>query len=163
MSVDVRPRPVTRAELANLVGHEVGVSRWFVLDQGRIDRFADVTEDHQFIHVDPARAARTAFGGTIAHGFLTLSMLSAMGADAQPPIAGQVMAVNYGFDRIRFLSPVMSGDRVRGRFTLETLSEKRPGQLDIGWGVTVEIDGRDTPALAALWLNRFVLEDEAGE
>ncbi|GGB61149.1 nodulation protein NodN [Roseibium aquae] len=157
MTVDLRPGPVTRSELEQLVGKEVGVSRWFELDQSRIDAFARVTEDHQFIHVDPERAAQTAFGGTIAHGFLTLSMLSAMGVDAQPRIADQVMAVNYGFDRVRFLAPVMAGDRVRGRFTLETLAEKASGQVDIGWGVTVEIDGRDRPALAAVWLNRFIL------
>ena len=104
------------SELQSLIGQEVGVSRWFALDQARIDAFAGLTEDEQFIHVDPERAKATPFGGTIAHGFLTLSLASAMSYDAVKPLDGVVMGVNYGFERVRFLAPVKSGKRVRGRF-----------------------------------------------
>ena len=92
-----------------MVGQEVGVSRWFEVSQGRIDTFADVTEDHQFIHVDPERANVTPFGGTVAHGFLTMSLLAPMAFDAQPNVAGTVMSVNYGFDRVRLMAPVARG------------------------------------------------------
>ena len=102
-------------EFLKLEGQTVGTSRWFVLDQSRIDRFADVTDDHQFIHVDAEAAAKTPFGTTIAHGFLTLSMLSAMIYDGAPEIEGAIMGVNYGFNKIRFLSPVKSGARVRAQ------------------------------------------------
>lgn len=149
------------AELGRLTGTEVGVSRWFLIDQALIDRFAAVCGDDQFIHVDPERAARTPFGGTVAHGFLTLSMLSAMAADAQPRLAGAVLSVNYGFDRVRFLAPVPSGARVRGRFALDAVEERRPGEVTLTWGVTVEIEGGDKPALAAEWLTRRYLAREA--
>ena len=109
---------MTLNDLRALVGKQIGLSDWITVDQARIDAFAAVTEDHQFIHVDPARAAQTPFGGTIAHGFLTLSLLSAMHYNAIPDIAGTLHAVNYGFERIRFLSPVRSGVRIRGRFVL---------------------------------------------
>ena len=134
------------------VGSEVGVSLWLVIDQARIDAFATATEDHQFIHVDPEAAAKTPFGGTIAHGFLTLSLLSRMAAEATFVPEGVKMAVNYGFDRIRFLSPVRSGKRVRGRFTLDSIEEKAPGQWLLRHNVTVEIEGEDKPALTAVWL-----------
>ena len=131
---------------------EERVSRWFVIDQARIDAFADVIEDHQFIHVDPERAAATRFGGTIAHGFLTLSMLSAMAYDAIP--LTEALSVNYGFDRIRFLSPVPAGARVRGRFTVARIEERAPGETTLHWDVTVEVEGAGRPALAARWLSR---------
>src|SRR4051812_37288432 len=105
-------------EIRDKVGQEVGVSGWILVDQARIDAFADATEDPQFIHVDPVAAAKTPFGGTIAHGFLTLSLLSRMAADAMVAPEGMKMGVNYGLDRVRFLAPVRSGKRVRGRFTL---------------------------------------------
>ena len=100
-------------EIKNAVGREVGVSSWILVDQARIDAFADATEDRQFIHVDPAAAAQTPFGGTIAHGFLSLSLLSAMGAEAMLVPDGIKIAINYGLDRVRFLAPVRSGSRVR--------------------------------------------------
>ena len=128
------------------------VSRWFTVDQARIDAFAEVIEDHQFIHVDPERAAETRFGGTIAHGFLTLSLLSAMAYDAIP-LTG-ALSVNYGFDRIRFLSPVPSGARVRGRFTVAEVEERVPGETTMHRDVSVEIEGAARPALVARWLNR---------
>jgi acyl dehydratase len=134
------------------VGSEVGVSSWITVDQPRIDAFADATEDRQFIHVDPAGAAQTPFGGTIAHGFLSLSLLSRMGAEAMLLPDGMRMAVNYGLDRVRFLAPVRSGKRVRGRFVLDSVAEKAPGQILLRHVVTVEIEGEDKPALTAEWL-----------
>jgi acyl dehydratase len=134
------------------VGKEVGVSSWLLVDQHRIDAFAEATEDRQFIHVDPAAAAQTPFGGTIAHGFLSLSLLSRMAAEAMLVPDGLKMAVNYGLDRVRFLAPVRSGKRVRGRFVLDSIEEKAPGQWLMRHNVTVEIEGEDKPALTALWL-----------
>ena len=147
--------------LRGLVGEEVGVSSWHLIDQAMIDAFADVTRDHQYIHVDPAAAAKTPFGGTIAHGFLTLSLLSAMGLEAQPRIRGMAMGINYGFDRVRFLSPVKSGSRIRGRFVLKDVRAVKPGELDITWASSVESEGESRPALSADWLNRFYLETGA--
>jgi acyl dehydratase len=144
-------------EIALKVGQEVGVSDWIAIDQARIDAFADVTEDRQFIHVDPEAAARTPFGGTVAHGFLTLSLLSRMAADAMPIPDGVRMGVNYGFEKVRFLAPVKSGKRVRGRFRLERLDEKRPGQWQFTHQVTVEIEGEDKPALIADWIGLIFL------
>jgi acyl dehydratase len=139
-------------EIQSKVGTEIGVSDWIVVDQDRIDRFADVTEDRQFIHVDPERAAKTLFRGTVAHGFLSLSLLSRMGEDAflQPP--GVRMGVNYGFDKVRFVAPVKSGKRVRGRFFLRSAQEKRPRQWEFHHDVTVEIEGEEKPALTAEWI-----------
>ena len=134
------------------IGDEVGMSSWLTIDQPRIDAFADATEDRQFIHVDPDAAAQTPFGGTIAHGFLSLSLLSRMGAEAMLLPEGLKMAINYGFDRIRFLAPVKSGKRVRGRFVLDSVEEKAPGQLLLRHKVAVEIEGEDKPALTAEWL-----------
>jgi acyl dehydratase len=134
------------------IGEEVGVSDWILIDQKRIDAFAEVTEDRQFIHVDPESAARTPFGGTVAHGFLTLSLLSRMAADAMLRPEGVKMGVNYGFERVRFMAPVRSGKRVRGRFTLTAFDEKRPGQYQFVHNVIVEIEGEDKPALVADWI-----------
>lgn len=134
------------------VGLEVGVSSWLVVDQDRIHAFAEATEDRQFIHVDPDAAAQTPFGGTISHGFLTLSLLSRMAAEAILVPEGLKMAVNYGLDRVRFLAPVRSGKRVRGRFSLDSIEEKAPGQWLMRHHVTVEIEGEDKPALTAVWL-----------
>jgi acyl dehydratase len=139
-------------EIRAQIGKEIGVSSWLSVDQGRIDAFAEATEDRQFIHTDPAAAAQTPFGGTIAHGFLTLSLLSRMGAEAMLIPDGVKMAVNYGLDRVRFLAPVRSGRRVRGRFTLDSVEEKAPGQVLVRHTVTVEIEGEEKPALTAQWL-----------
>jgi acyl dehydratase len=139
-------------EIRSRVGEEVGVSGWIAIDQARIDGFADATEDHQFIHVDPDAAAAAGFGGTIAHGFLSLSLLSRMAAEAMLLPEGLKMAVNYGLDRVRFLAPVRSGKRLRGRFTLDSVEEKAPGQWLLRHTVTVEIEGEDRPALTAVWL-----------
>jgi acyl dehydratase len=134
------------------VGQTVGVSGWIEVTQDRIQQFADATEDHQFIHIDPSLAAQTPFGGTIAHGFLSLSLLSRMAADVMMVPDTTKMAVNYGLDRVRFLAPVKSGKRVRGHFTLDAADEKAPGQLLLKHTVTVEIEGEERPALTAQWL-----------
>ena len=147
------------ADLSSKVGEEVGVSDWFEIDQDKIDRFADLTGDHQFIHVNLERAkAETPFGGTIAHGFLTLSLMTAMAENCLPSIQGVAMGINYGSDKIRFISPVRSGSRVRGRFTLSACEEKKPGEVAIVWSVIVEIEGQEKPALAAEWLSRQYLK-----
>ena len=143
-------------EIRLRIGEEVGVSSWITIDQPRIDAFADATEDLQFIHVDPDAAARTPFGGTIAHGFLSLSLLSRMGAEAMLMPEGMRMAINYGLDRVRFLAPVRSGSQVRGRFTLDSVEEKAPGQLLLRHNVVVEIHGEEKPALSAVWLALIV-------
>jgi acyl dehydratase len=142
----------TIGEIRQRVGTEVGVSSWLTIDQPRIDAFADATEDRQFIHVDPAAALQTPFGGTVAHGFLSLAMLSRMGAEAMLLPDTLSMAVNYGLDRVRFIAPVPAGKRIRGRFVLDSVDEKAPGQLLVRHTVTVEIEGVDKPALTAQWL-----------
>jgi len=139
-------------EIKSRIGSEVGVSGWILVDQARIDAFAEVTEDRQFIHVDPEAAARTPFGGTIAHGFLSLSLLSRMAYDSMLTPEGTRMGVNYGFEKVRFLSAVRAGKRVRGRFTLASFEEKRPGQFQFVHNVTVEIESEDKPALIADWI-----------
>jgi acyl dehydratase len=147
---------VPAGELASLVGRSF-VSRWLLVDQGRIDAFAKVTEDEQFIHIDPERAGATAFGGTVAHGFLTLSLLSAMAYSAIPRIEGAVHGVNYGFDRVRFLHPVRSGSRVRGHFTLTAVTPRSSHEWQLAYEVSVEIEGAHKPALAAVWLTMQVM------
>lgn len=146
--VPVAPLDQIRAR----IGEEVGVSSWLEMSQERIDEFAEATEDRQFIHVDPQGAAKTPFGGTIAHGFLSLSMLSRMAAEVMLVPDALKMAVNYGLDRVRFIAPVRAGKRIRGRFRLDSVEEKAPGQLLIRHNVTVEIEGEDRPALTADWL-----------
>jgi acyl dehydratase len=137
---------------AALVGQEVGVSDWLEIDQSRIDTFADVTGDHQFIHVDPVRARETPFGGTIAHGFLTLSLLSGLAYEVLPSIEGASASLNYGLNNLRFLAPVRSGKRVRARLVLKALAT-RPGNSHLSTiGVTIEIENESKPALIAEWL-----------
>jgi acyl dehydratase len=144
---------VERESYLKMVGTEVGVSAWHLIDQARIDAFADVTDDHQFIHVDPERAVReTAYGSTVAHGFLTLSMLSVFSYEALPKIAGARRGVNYGFDRLRFISPVRAGSRLRGRFTLVEAKLRGADVLESRTSVTVEIEGGAKPALVADWI-----------
>ena len=142
----------TIEQIRSRIGEEVGVSGWIAIDQARIDAFAEATDDRQFIHVDPAAAADGPFGGTIAHGFLLLSLLPRMGAEAMLVPEGMKVGINYGLDRARFLAPVRSGRRVRGRFTLDSVEEKAPGQWLLRHNVSVEIEDEEKPALAALWL-----------
>jgi acyl dehydratase len=146
-------KAVKKEEVKAHIGKETGVSGWSVIDQNRINIFADVTEDHQFIHVNPAAAAKTPFGGTVAHGFLTLSMLSHFAKDTVLVLEGVKMGVNYGFDKVRFMAPVKSGKRIRGHFTLMSADEKAPGQWQFKYAVKVEIEGEEKPALMAEWLS----------
>jgi acyl dehydratase len=147
----------TLTNIKNRIGEEVGVSSWILVDQARIDIFAKATDDFQFIHVDAEAASRMPFGGTIAHGFLILSLLSAMGAEAMIVPEGCKMAINYGLDRVRFLAPVACGSRVRGRFTLDSVEEKAAGQILLKHSVNVEIEGGKRPALSATWLALVML------
>ena len=142
----------TIEEIQSRVGSEIGVSDWILIDQARIDAFADVTEDHQFIHVDPEAAKKTPFRGTVAHGFLTLSLLSRMAEGVMLHPATMRMAVNYGFDKVRFMAPVKSGKRIRGRFKMLSAEEKRASQWQITYEVTVEIEDEEKPALIADWI-----------
>jgi acyl dehydratase len=148
------PLEVLRAR----VGEEIGVSDWLTISQDRIDAFADLCGDHQFIHVDPERAAATPFGGTIAHGFLTVSLITWFAAGVRPWIEGTRHGVNYGFDRLRFVAPVPVCSRVRGRFRLTSLEERVPGEITQNYQVTVEIEGGKRPALVADWITRSYLE-----
>ena len=143
---------VSPQNVADFVGKETGVSDWLTVDQERINVFADVTEDHQFIHIDPEKAKATPFGGTIAHGFLTLSMLSKLASGSVLVLDGVKMGVNYGFDKVRFMAPVRSGKNIRGRFTLMEADERVTGQWRFKYAVKVEIDGEEKPALMAEWV-----------
>ena len=134
------------------IGTDIGTSDWIEVPQQRITDFAEATEDRQFIHIDEELARQTPFGGTIAHGFLSLSLLSRMAADVMLVPESTKMAVNYGLDKVRFLKPVSAGKKVRGRFVLTAMTDKAPGQLLLTHNVTVEIDGEDKPALVADWL-----------
>ena len=147
------------AEIRSRICVEVGISGCLTLDQQRIDEFAEATEDRQFIHVDPDAAARTPFRGTVAHGFLSLSMLSRMAADAMLVPDSIKMAVNYGLDRVRFIAPVRSGKRIRGRFRLDSVEEKAAGQYLMRHTVTVEIEGEEKPALTAEWLGLIFVQE----
>lgn len=139
-------------QLKAKIGAEIGLSDWISIDQAMIDRFADLTDDHQFIHVDPEAAALTPFGGTIAHGFLVLSMLAKLGRAADFELEGVRLGVNYGFDRVRIMAPVRSGKRIRGRFLLRDLVERASGQWLTRLEATVEIEDEPKPALIADWL-----------
>ncbi|HEX2553810.1 MAG TPA: MaoC family dehydratase [Microvirga sp.] len=152
------PTILSIEDLRARIGGVVGVSSWREVGQDRIDRFAEVTIDHQFIHLDPERAkAETPFGGTIAHGFLTLSLLSSMAYEVLPTVRGRAMGINYGFDRVRFLAPVRAGSRVRGHFTLADVAMRSEKEAMLRHAVTIEIEGQQKPALAADWLTLAVL------
>ena len=146
MDIDVRT-------LRDRVGQEVAVSDWTAVTQERIDQFADATGDHQWIHVDQARAKQSPFQTTIAHGFLTLSLISMMLRNAVNP-TGLRMAINYGLNRVRFVAPVPSGARIRGRFTLAAI-EEAGGAIQATWSATIERDGADKPVCVAEWLVRY--------
>jgi len=148
---------VPRDKLHDYVGKELPPSDWLTIDQGRVDAFADTTLDHQYIHVDPAKAAKTPFGTTIAHGYLTLSLISHFLGQCGVGPEGAVMAINYGSDKVRFVQPVKVGSRVRARMKLLEIGEKSPGQLLAKTGVTIEIEGDEKPALVAEILSLFVL------
>lgn len=146
-------KTITLDELLAMVGQEAGLSPWREVTQTMIDQFADATDDHQFIHCDPARAAaETPFGGTIAHGFLTLSLLSAFAFETAPKIEGVDMGINQGFDSVRFIAPVKTGSRIRARFTLAEAKARPSGWVQVANDVTIEIEGSAKPALTARWL-----------
>ena len=146
-------RIISLTDVAGLVGQEIGTSDWITVDQTMIDTFATATMDHQFIHVDPERAkAESPFGGTIAHGFLSLSLLSAMNYSALPVIREQTMALNYGFEKVRFMSPVKSGSRIRGHFILAEARFRGAGMLMTSYDVSIEIENERKPALTARWV-----------
>jgi len=138
-------------ELKTLTGQEIGISDWINVTQDMIDRFADVTGDHQWIHVDPERAKReTPFGSTIAHGFLTVSLLPQLSQQTITVNGDYKMRINYGFNRLRFVSPVRAGSRIRARFTAQKVTDN-----EVTWLVTVDVEGQDKPAVVAEWLGRF--------
>ncbi|CAH0341808.1 MaoC family dehydratase [Rhizobium sp. CECT 9324] len=147
------PREISLSEVPGLVGTVVGVSDWITVDQTMIDAFAGATNDHQFIHTDPVRAAaETPYGGTIAHGFLTLSLLSAMNYDCLPKIREQTLGINYGFDKVRFMSPVKCNKRIRGSFLLAGARFRGAGMLMNTYDLTVEIEDERKAALTASWI-----------
>ncbi|MCD1634037.1 MaoC family dehydratase [Martelella mediterranea] len=143
---------VSLEALQSRIGREIGYSDWREVSQDRIDRFAEATDDHQFIHVDPDRARKSPFGTTIAHGFLSLSLLSALFDDAVGAIEGVSLSVNYGFNSVRMVSPVKAGSRIKGRFVLKDLVARKPGQWQLTLDVTVDIEHEDKPALVCEWL-----------
>ncbi|QBY05865.1 MaoC family dehydratase [Thalassotalea sp. HSM 43] len=151
---------INAKELPNYIGQQTGVSRWFTITQQQINQFGEATHDMQYIHVDPEKAKSSPFGGTIAHGFLSLSLFSAIAYDAAINLENTVMGLNYGFEKIRFLQPVKVDSRVRGQMVLTDVIEKRPGQFLYTWDVTVEIEGEAKPALTAQWLTMTIIETE---
>ena len=149
---------VSPDKLSDWIDCETGVSQWIKVDQDRIDAFATCTEDFQFIHVDPERArAEGGFDGTIAHGFLSLSLLSRFAMDARLSLQGVVTSINYGFDKLRFVNPVASGASIRGRFVLREAVERKPGQWMLAYDVTVEIADQKKPAIVARWLTLQII------
>ncbi len=149
---------VTREQLTAMVGRELGASDWFLIDQARVNSFADVTLDHQFLHVDLERAKATPFGGTIAHGFLTLSLLVHLCMPFIPVLAKRKLVVNYGFDKVRFSAPVKVGKRIRAVAKLGEVSERKPGNVILRLDVTVQIENESKPALVAEWLSLHVVD-----
>ncbi len=158
--MSTQPRSIKASDLAAHVGQEIGLSPWRTVTQDIIDKFAVATDDDQFIHTDPARAAETPFGGTIAHGFLVLSLLSAMTYETLPSIEKSKMAINQGFDKLRFQAPVKSGARIRTRFVLASVNARPSGMVQLAYDVTIEIEGSAKPALTAHWLTISVLDPE---
>lgn len=148
---------LTRDSLQDHVGEVVGESEWIEITQENVNKFADVTVDPQFIHVDEKRAAETPFGGTIAHGFLSLSMLTFFAQSGGGiSVEGSIMGINYGLNKVRFINPVRVGKRIRGKITLLDAIEKKPNQFQITQEVVVEIEGVDKPALIAEWITMAI-------
>lgn len=145
-------------QLDDYIGKEVGVTDWLTIDQDRINKFADATGDHQYIHVDPQRAAETPFGTTIAHGFLTLSLMSMLSSqNGAIKLDNAVMGINYGLDKVRFINPVKVGSNIRARFELVSAEEKKPNHYLMKHNVTIDIEGEEKPALIAQWLGMTVV------
>ena len=147
---------ISPQEMKDMVGQNLGTSEWLLVDQEMINKFADATGDHQFIHIDEEKAKMTPFGGTIAHGFLTLSMIPYLTANSDVPrVEGIKMAVNYGGNKTRFINPVKSGKRIRGHWKMLEMTEKRPGQWQQTMEITIEIEGEDKPALICEWMTMY--------
>lgn len=160
MSLDVfRLPPASLEEIRGTLGKEQ-VSSWRTVSQEMIDKFAEATEDHQFIHVDPERAAETPFGRTIAHGFLTLSLLSVMAYETLRPLEHLELGVNQGFQKLRFQAPVPSGSRIRARFVLTNISVRSSGWIQFTYDVTVEIENHPKPAIVLTWLTVSKVDPE---
>ena len=149
---------IAESDIPNLAGRQLEPSPWLEITQERVDQFADATNDHQFIHVDPEKARKTPFGGPIAHGFLSLSLLSYLNAQSSIVPENLAMIINYGSDKVRYLAPVRVGKRIRSHQQVLEIREKRPGQWLMKTAVTVEIEGEETPALAAEILSMLVVE-----
>lgn len=149
---------ISADELPTLVGRQLAPSPWLEITQERVNQFADATNDHQFIHVDPEKAAQTPFGGPIAHGFLSLSLLSYLNAQSAILPENLVMGINYGSDKIRYLAPVRVGSRIRSHQKVMNVSQREPGQWLLKYSVTVEIEGEETPALVAEILSMLVVQ-----
>jgi len=147
------PQLIKKSEIEKYIGHICEPTDWFEVTQEQVNVFADCTLDHQFIHIDPEAAAKSPFGGTIAHGFLTLSMLAYFSESFSLFIEGSYMGVNKGFDKVRFVAPVPVGSRIRCHTTVAEINEKKPGQYDFKMEISIEIEGGDKPALVAEWLS----------
>ena len=147
------PQLIKKSEIEQYIGHICEPTDWFKVTQEQVNVFADCTLDRQFIHVDPEAAAKSPFGGTIAHGFLTLSMLAYFSQSFSLSIEGSYMGVNKGFDKVRFVAPVPVGSRIRSHTTVAEINQKKPGQYDFKMDILVEIEGGDKPALVAEWLS----------
>ena len=146
------PQVIEKADISSYIGHECEPTEWFEVTQDQVNQFADCTLDHQFIQIDPVAAAQTPFGGTVAHGFLTLSMLSHFSSQYNLVINGITFGVNKGFDKVRFVAPVRVGSKIRCHAKIKSIIEKRPGQFDFIMDLSVEIEGQEKPALVAEWL-----------
>ncbi len=147
------PQLIKKSEIEKYIGNICEPTDWFEVTQEQVNVFADCTLDHQFIHIDPEAAAKSPFGGTIAHGFLTLSMLAYFSESFSLSIEGSYMGVNKGFDKVRFVAPVPVGSRIRCHTTVAEINEKKPGQYDFEMEISIEIEGGDKPALVAEWLS----------
>ena len=149
---------VAKEKLADYIGKELEAGDWFTVTQDQVNTFADATLDHQFIHIDPEKAKETSFGSTIAHGFLSLSMLSHFAESFGNVIEGTYMGVNYGFDKVRFIAPVKVNSRIRAHAKLLEMVEKKPGQFMSKTEISVEIEGQDKPALKAVWIGMLMVK-----
>ncbi|ENN91017.1 MaoC family dehydratase [Bartonella schoenbuchensis] len=153
-------RTIAIQDIKNFIGKEIGLSQWRLVTQDMINQFASATDDHQWIHVDEEKAKKTPFGGTIAHGFLTLSLLSTLAYEALPKLEGATMGINYGFDKIRFVSPVKTGAQIRARFILDDAKIRPSGRVVLHYKTTIEINKLKNPALIAHWLIIAMIEEK---
>ncbi|KEG16221.1 hypothetical protein H705_01034 [Bartonella bacilliformis Cond044] len=159
----IMQRKIAVQDIPNFIGQEIGVSSWRLVTQDMINQFASATDDHQWIHVDEEKAKETPFGGTIAHGFLTLSLLSTLAYEVLPELEGATMGINYGFDKVRFMTPVKTGARIRARFVLSDAKVRLSGRVVFYYQVTIEIEQSKNPALTADWIVITTVEKEKSD